>query len=143
MMQAWLAGTKTVTRRLIKPPYLPGETVYIKEKWATPVDDPDTTEIGLISYPASELLLDGHWKIKSPRFMPEWASRSHAEIISVRPEKIREITERDVMAEGIHNPGDPDFDYMMIFWNLWDSLHPGSWDRNDWVWRIELRKVEK
>ena len=184
MVKAWLNGTKTVTRRLMKPQpsegayphheekdgfafanpcsfhkprYLPGETVYIKETWATPIDDPNTTEIGLVSYLASEQLLAGHWKIKSPRFMPEWASRSHALIVSVRPEMVQEITPEEIKKEGLVVQDFAGIGIMFLlgltpetymesvalqeFKALWESLHPGSWDRNDWVWRIELKKV--
>jgi hypothetical protein len=132
--------------RWIKPRYLPGETVYIKETWATPVDDPDTKEPGLISYPASELLLKGHWKIKSPRFMPEWASRSHALIVSVRPERVREITEEDAVREGV-TPSivGHDLDYLRYragFQTIWESLHPGSWEKNEWCWVYTLKKLD-
>ncbi len=143
MMLAWLAGRKSVTRRLMKdqpnesrsgsnPFYLSGETVYIKETWATPVDDPDTKEIGLISYPASEKLLKGHWKIKSPRFMPEWASRSHALIANVRPERIQDVTEEEATKEG--------FARREHFIRYWDILHPESFNNNNWVWRYGLEK---
>jgi hypothetical protein len=36
-----------------------------------------------------------------------------------------------------------DLDYLRYragFQTLWESLHPGSWERNDWVWRIELER---
>lgn len=91
---------------------------------------------------------------RSPRFMPEWASRSKAKIISVRPERVQEITEEDARREGIVDGGclncgnsepcgckDPEPDARDAFIWLWKTLHPGSWERNDWVWRIELEKI--
>jgi hypothetical protein len=186
MVKAWLAGNKTVTRRLVKfniagrvqrggkqwhiedpnsylaVKYLPGETVYIKEKWAKIWnqdgclnEDSDQCPIDCegchIEYKADTgAKYPAEWpddstgdpscpKWKSPRFMPEWASRSHARIVSVRPERIRDISADEICKKG--------FDVYPIpinfkkFLELWDSLHPGSWDRNDWVWRIELEKL--
>lgn len=126
--------------------YCPGETVYIKETWTRTAD-----RAGRILYKAD----DGHIKAvadypvkwKSPLFMPEWAARCHALIVSVRPERVQEITEEEAIAEGIAgiHPCNHSMDYVFgcrdQFTNLWESLHPGSWERNDWVWRIELEKI--
>jgi hypothetical protein len=127
----------------LKPLYRPGEIIYIKETWTRTVD-----RAGRILYRAD----DGYIKSvagypvkwESPRFMPEWASRSHALIVSVIPERIQEISENDATNEGMdgHCPEDK------MTWrtpreqfqNIWESLHPGSWERNDWVWRYELEK---
>ncbi len=178
MVRAWLAGNKTVTRRLIKPqppirgieachysrtgwaetgdygcscipfpcPYRPGETVYIKETWQK-FDHP-YGDVPPALYKADDEAghISGGWK--SPRFMPEWASRSKALIKSVRPERIQDITEEDARREGLQEwyppPGKvmrPATSNVIRFNNLWDSLHPGSWERNDWAWRIELEKL--
>ncbi|MFH2041790.1 MAG: hypothetical protein ABIJ35_04625 [Acidobacteriota bacterium] len=177
MMLAWLAGNKTVTRRLIAPQpgeyayvwseekdginfaspasfsrfrYQPGETVYIKEKWAQDLE-------GEVFYKADHDIKPStveRWS--SPLFMPERAARSHALIVSVRPEKIREITHEEADREGTENYRPKQWDVPFIkevrardgctllvgkFAQLWNSLHPGSWDRNDWVWRYELEKM--
>lgn len=152
----------------IKPPYLPGETVYIKETWAVAawrvgqVDLYYADEKKPItrSAPAqfiTSLDADEHkwhpgksnkydpFRIRSPRFMPEWASRSHALIASVRPERVREITEEEAIREGVTPSivGD-DLDYLRYragFQTLWNTLSPGSWERNDWVWRINLERI--
>ena len=211
MVKAWLAGNKTVTRRLInpqprdlcshsyqhptgwwtfgdntgriwKPRYLPGETVYIKETWAVAAwrtgqvdlyysDEKKPVAKNAPAQFITSLDADEHkwrpgkskspqydpFRIRSPHFMPEWAARSHALIVSVRAERVQEITEEDAIREGI-----PDFRKLQsaapncdiaeaqsrlqwpqrMFQALWESLHPGSWDRNDWVWRIELEKTE-
>lgn len=83
----------------------------------------------------------GPTRWRSPLFMPEWAARSHALIVSVRPERVREITESEAILEGFFFAGHGD-DWMRHdgFRATWDRLHPGSWGRNDWVWRIELEK---
>jgi hypothetical protein len=203
MVKAWMAGRKTVTRRLMnpqpvlverpfqiqgddsknwyqgnpdypnygpmcsqvfKPRFRPGETVYIKETWAVDkkYDHLSPSQIPIkgrrpVYYKA---LYDdeyanvakpenvGRWR--SPRFMPEWAARSHARIVSVRPERVQEITEAEAKAEGV-TPfrNDPEGDcwtngkYRTAFEYLWNELHgwcPNSFESNDWVWRIELEK---
>ena len=90
-------------------PYLPGETVYIKETvraYQMPVEaakggsDGVTTHIEYsdgteskcwagIKWPKKPINYDLPAKgfIVPSIYMPEWASRSHARIISVRPER--------------------------------------------------------
>src|ERR1035437_5090741 len=93
MIKAWIEGRKTVTRRLMKPqpcndpwievmepPYHNGETVYIREAWGM---SPIISE-GVVyreNYPVPNVVA---WK--SPRSLPAWAARSHALIVSVKPE---------------------------------------------------------
>lgn len=139
----------------LKPRYRPGETVYIKETWRYECFYRKMGEVS-IQYKDGECVKRkvpeeyipppiplpdiAAYRWRSSRFMPEWASRSHALIVSVRPERIRDITDKDCWKEG----ADPD-EFLGVerdwFQNLWESLHPGSWERNDWVWRIELEKL--
>ncbi len=150
----------------IKARYLPGETVYIKETWRETWCSGSQDrgyQVG-IEYKA-KLAMDDYGKTakvpemhygynvtkkgnpawKSPRFMPEWASRSHARIVSVKPERVQEITEEEAIKEGT-TPSivGAELDYLRYragFQTLWETLHPGTWDRNPWVWRIELEKL--
>jgi hypothetical protein len=81
--------------------------------------------------------------------MPKWAARLWLEIVSVRVERIQEITSDDARAEGIeysewaskplHLREERLSLHQLAFSHAWDSIYPGSWDRNDWVWRIEFR----
>lgn len=100
--------------------------------------------------------------------MPRWASRINLEIISVRLERLSELTEDDAEAEGIEGinqatGGDDYQDYwrdygvtkkqadgwpwiegkpVESFKTLWESINgPGSWDKNPWVWVVEFKKV--
>jgi len=141
-----------------KPNYLPGEIVYIKETWAVDkkYDHLSPSKIpikgrrpvyykGLYDdeYVGVEKPTEvGRWR--SPCFMPEWANRSHALIVNVRPERIQSITIGEVRKEGfIREPMLDDSDSVMgrhPFVDLWDTIYPGSWDRNDFVLRLELEK---
>ena len=140
--------------RQIKPLYRPGETVYIKETWME-VEFPDGQEMKKeIVYKATdwkgwlEYEVDPLPRWKSPRYMPEWASRSHALIVSVRPERVQEISGFEAVLEGF-GKGIPEFELLHYggykkarkeFIETWESLHPGSWEKNEWCWRIELNK---
>lgn len=75
-----------------------------------------------------------HWRPSI--HMPRWASRITLEITNVRVERIRDITDRDIRAEGY----DGDF-CNSRFSDSWNEIYPGSWDRNDWVWVIEFKRV--
>ena len=90
-------------------------------------------------------------------FMPKFAARIWLEVVSVRAERLQEISEQDIIAEGIQpdmvDSGalDPNggwgidvADYHHPFMALWDSLnakrgHP--WSANDWVWVVEFSKL--
>ena len=96
--------------------------------------------------------------------MPRWASRTILEVVSVRVERLRDITEDDAQAEGIDRGEDffqcetwknyqpdseeaswfPD-DPVGSFRTLWDSINgdkPGrAWKDNPWVWVVEFRRT--
>jgi hypothetical protein len=144
----------------IKPRYKEGETVYVKEAWAfyDPLYDDDKAEafriaamvdpLRIIYRATSPDYLQRRWR--SPRFMPEWASRLKITFIGVRAERIQDITENDSVEEGANGPvptiqggeigesGPPSF--VHGFREIWESLYPGSWDKNEWVWRYEFKK---
>lgn len=91
--------------------------------------------------------------------MPRWASRITLEVVSVRVERLQEISEADAIAEGVdafadgcgftiplpngklgawqRNPVD-------AYRNLWESINgSGSWAANPWVWVIEFKPIDK
>jgi hypothetical protein len=154
----WTFGDNT--GRIWKPRYLPGETVYIKETWHC--DDPAAAQDVMsrgegIYYKATEVHPEIFPKWKPGMFMPEWASRSKALVVSARPEKLQDITAEDAIREGlIYIPGQ----IIPTWWKngvdegtylspvrcyeaLWDSINAKKypWSSNPWVWRYELEKV--
>lgn len=82
-------------------------------------------------------------------FMPRWASRITLEVVSVRVERVQEISAADARAEGIRQPKDwetwSDQHGILEYRNLWNSINAKrgfGWDKNPWVWVIEFRRVE-
>ena len=154
----------------------PGDKLWIRETWAH--DDPDCDNVYCenvdhIWYKASEVKIvadsfsgKAHWR--SSIFMPRWASRITLEIVSVRVEKVRDISEADAIAEGMiyHDNGLNQYNQQKSSWvwkhegiedssnncldsarfafgNLWDSINAErgySWENKPWVWVIEFKK---
>ena len=95
-----------------KPRYQVGDLLWVKETWG--IFDTDAHEDIAIAYKAgpdnevvwhkdkASLFKDykvGKWR--SSRFMPKWVARDWDEVISVRAERLQEITEEDAIAEGL------------------------------------------
>lgn len=220
MVRAILAGTKTVTRRLVKPapvrwvtpreecattpevwqttghsgrwschgatgdetracPFgVPGDRLWVRETWAAvhfsaeyvdgfPTGYSDDWEGSKTipkdscdGYWVPQYAADPHhetsaedrgWAWRPSIHMPRWASRLTLEVVSVRVERLQEITEEDARAEGITNlrtqtgpttlAGRPWATESRL---LWDSINGerASWESNPWVWRVEFTRME-
>ena len=70
--------------------------------------------------------------------MPRWACRLVLPLVSVRVERVQDITEEDAKAEGVEPIGGS---YREVFRAVWQSIY-GSWDVNPWVWVAEWKEIE-
>ena len=81
-------------------------------------------------------------------------SRITLEIVSVRVERLQDISEADAKAEGLsysdsigfHVPAakiDDAYDSAKdCYADLWEAINgAGSWDANPWVWCVEFRRI--
>lgn len=109
---------------------------------------------------------DGPWPWRPSIHMPRWASRLTLLVTDVRVQRVQEISEADVIAEGLRadDPapvgvmgrpimtpttwsGGQEFTAVAAFRRIWISIHgPDAWDRNDWVaavtFTVEQRNID-
>jgi len=116
--------------------------------------------IGVASIGGHYCAFEGPWKPSI--YMPRWASRITLEVVSVRVERVQDISEEDAASEGCsgkdHITTKGGFGPFACevsglartakasFRNLWDSINAKrgySWASNPWVWVIEFRTLEK
>ncbi|MBM5458680.1 hypothetical protein H8F21_14015 [Pseudomonas sp. P66] len=94
----------------------------------------------------------------SSRCMPRKASRITLRMIGLKVERLHDITESQIIAEGVRpmrdgsgtwigreGPGrmvTPWLTAREAFIDLWEARHgPGSWAANPWVWAIEFSRA--
>lgn len=144
----------------IRSPYAPGDTLWVREQLARPgwAGDPwlyaaDLQPVMVEKADQTEMLVWAQHKQQDycPSIhMPRWASRITLRVTGVRVERVRDISDEDVQAEGITyeqamafaDEGSPD--YSMAFRELWHTIHaadgPNGWAANPWVWVIEFER---
>lgn len=160
MVQAILEGYKTQTRRVInpqpmaglresvfvrsgiedghgrevKPKYLPGDVLYVRETWNEVFGFDGITHVRYIYKQQCPSHI--HWRPSI--FMPRKAARIFLRTTDVRAEKVQEITEEDAYAEGvITNAAVKVSSYVFWFESLWNRFNYKrgyGWDANPWVW---------
>lgn len=125
-----------------------GDRLWVKEthginRTCPMVDDLSCVGRGWIHYAADDsgcprTLVD---KLRPSIFMFRNWSRITLEIVSVRVERLQQITDADARAEGCCGVtstcfGVPNYRY------VWESINgAGSWKLNPWVWVIEFKKL--
>lgn len=146
-------------------PYgIPGDRLWVRETWQTSrqYDDAKPSEIP----EDSSLWYAADWtsirrlgkkpgKTRPSIFMPRWVSRLTLEVIEVRPERLQDITEGGIIAEGIslingkgwRNPVDGRC-YARAEWAFryfWDSINAKrgfGWKVNPWVWVVSFPRAD-
>ena len=148
MVRAILDGSKTQTRRVIKPqPNQVFENIAILY---TPQDE-ELGRLGkVLNCQYGEIgdrlwVKESHGETCIPQSkMPRCASRIIIEITGVRVERLQDISRGDCMSEGcpfqnIAKETDP----VQWYKELWESIYgAGSWDTNPFVWVIEFKRIE-
>lgn len=147
----------------------PGDLLWGRETWCYAQDYHDcgiSCEYGCNcpTYGYGADWQDDEIKWKPSIHMPKAAARIWDEVVSVRSERLHEITEEDAIAEGIeyHCPkcgythvdamihgdhrlcGSPMPSAKEVYRQLWESINGiGSWEKNPLVWRIETKPYRK
>lgn len=126
----------------VRCPYAPGDHLWVRETtWTLP---------GSIMYsfvadggpPEDGTHNEGDYKKRPSIFMPKSICRLWLQVADIRVERLQEITDGDIQAEGGNGKvdGKPD-DQFLWFRNLWDSINAKrgyGWDENPWVWVVEF-----
>ena len=139
----------------IKIPYKARDTLYVRETWqiSNPMgdfarDNMTAEYVYKAGYSKGERIpIDreqeknlGVWKPSI--HMPKVAARIFLKVIGVRVERLQDITEQGIKAEGITEEWPPHA--MDKFQELWDSTTKEyRWETNPWVWVIEFERCDK
>lgn len=83
---------------------------------------------------------------RSPLFMPRSLCRLTLEIVSIKVERLQDITDEGALAEGVDrtNTSIPTY-AIQRYRKLWDSLNTKRgfpWDANPFVWDISFRRID-
>lgn len=134
------------------------ERLWVRETWATsrvydtdrPSAIPDDASLWWMADKSSHRFLGAkQGKIRPSIFMPRWASRITLNVVSVRAERVQDISHNDSLAEGINIHAEPSnygsgSRYRDEFAAIWDSINAKrgfSWALNPWVWVIKFERV--
>lgn len=178
MVRAILDGRKTVTRRVVKPqpesrptpmkkdscwpgcfaiqgtakvirpPYQPGDTLWVRETWAKSM-------AGTFMYQADDkAIMVERWRPSI--HMPREAARLFLRVTGVRVERLKDIDGHGILKEGIDNgKSNPAMGtrwenmQSMAFAELWNSTLKSAdlplygWAANPSVWVIEFERISK
>lgn len=76
--------------------------------------------------------------------MPKSACRIWLEIVSVKVERLQDITRGDAMSEGCPFPNiAKETNPYAWFADLWQSINgEESWNNNPWVWVVEIKQIK-
>lgn len=158
MVRAILDGRKTQTRRLCKgqpqddvtspekmgykPPYQPGDVLYVRETWAKVP--------GVPPYIYKATFGAGERKWRPSIHMPKDAARIFLRVTGVRCEWLQDMTPEDCANDGGFEPEAVKVvGIAPLFGTLWDrtvkpaDLYRYGWAANPWVWVIEFERCEK
>lgn len=154
----------------------PGDLMWVQEEWGVAelsFDNPytkahyraDGTYLVIPGWhKATEFIADDlSFQWCESNTMPRWACRLVLEIMSVRVERLQEISDVDAIDEGMFTLPKPELTAAIVlarqngerpplgetpsqryrrFWNtLYESKGQG-WDANPWVWVVEFKRVE-
>jgi hypothetical protein len=148
-------STEELELKMIKAPYGDvGDVMWTRESYA-PVNGGESY-LYKADFTESDLKLCD-WKWKPSIHMPRPACRLRDEVVSVRLERLHDITEEDAIREGIEMTEGRYRDYRFeedidgwgcdpieSFRSLWIKINgKQSWDFNPWVWVYEYKNIEK
>lgn len=153
-VRAILAGTKTMTRRVVKPQPDPGFPFF---RFVLGTEKNASLWLGYASagslaytvrcpygVPGDRLWVRETWGLAAS--MPRWASRLTLEVTAVRVERLQEITTDDLAAEGFRGTigyGPMWFETWREAWDSDNAKRGFGWESNPWVWVVGFKQVKE
>lgn len=141
-----------------KPPYQPGDILYVRETWHKYIKRVGKGEgchlAGFYGYKASvKNSEDSNTPWKPSIHMPKEAARIWLKVTNVRVERLQDITTDQIEAEGVviwndYRPLNGE-EKLYAFSQLWVGtvkevdIKRYGWESNPWVWVIEFERCEK
>ena len=167
MVRAILEGRKTQTRRAIKPqppwgepwfngawwltqsagvllkkqPPRVGDLLWVRETWCKA--DEGIYYKADCRHPLDSFCIGEKWRPSI--HMPHRYSRITLKVTGVRAEKLRDISDADLLAEGISKTESCNSKSFVFseYWNSLDTKASGyTWYDNPWVWVITFKQLE-
>lgn len=150
-----------------RSPYgAPGDRLWVRESWGLHLyhdftcwnrdslaqrSKEEILSVWELAYRADAESPYDHWR---PNIhMPRWAARLMLEVVSIRVERLHEVTDEEALLEGVepdraHGLGHPDDadSARERYRALWDAINSGrgyGWNVNPWVWRIEFKRLAR
>lgn len=141
-------------------PWPTGSHIWVRETWAYTTDYDGQY---LMDGRKALYRADGETCITPTRWRPSihmfrWASRITLEVTGVRIERVQDITEEDIRAEGLQPDETRHGQYRYPDWSggwlrspivsfslLWNSLNEKrgfAWELNPWVWVVSFRRLK-
>lgn len=151
---------KNEVRCIYYPKYVDGDVFYVRETWG--IGEYDSYAYKADGISAEFICNDGKWRPSI--HMPKEAARLFLRIKKTRAERLQDISDNDIKAEGLlsvcsncyhYNGNCKDFAKAMecklrsAWISLWDStvkpadLNLYGWNENPWVWVYEFELVNK
>ena len=164
MVKAIIAGTKSQTRRIIKTnleietdkndknyfyvqdeygdghklleycPYKIGQILWVRETYTDTLGDDIIYKAGWDG--------DKEPKWKPGIFMPRTIARVFLKLTNIRIERVQDITEKDVYAEGIPKNSLSFKNSFIYLWNSINLKRGYGWEINPFVWVYDFKKVK-
>jgi hypothetical protein len=141
----------TRTRWHARIPYAVGDRLWVRESLRRFDREPPTAQYiaDIIGVPAP-IGVDRHpngaalwqWKRKAiPSIhMPRWASRLTLIVTGVKVERLYDISDDDIRAEGIQ---DTQTSWLNAWRSLWEGINgPGDWETNPFVVALSFRIIK-